>query len=145
MSPRSFFRINEMQITVLDLGLTFPTTDDALKIFLIPKIQLATSKTATACTVVDDISFIQTHASYIDRTGLVVFIVRMVFISILFPIPIVETALGVINHKAVNLVGIITKFLSILIMFMFIIEGAIVLYKSNFKLELQNKIRNIGW
>lgn len=69
----------------------------------------------------------------------------MVFISILFPIPFVEMGLGVINNKAVNLVGVITKILSILIMFMFIIEGAIVLYKSDFKLELQNKLRNIGW
>ena len=57
LGVRNFFRINEMQITALDLGLTFPTSEN-LKIFLIPKIQLATSKTAAACTVVSEITFI---------------------------------------------------------------------------------------
>lgn len=64
------------------------------------------------------------------------FILKQIFISLLFPIPLVEFALGLIKNPAVVLVGIVSKILCVVMIILFIIEGLIVNHKYSLKVNM---------
>lgn len=140
-----FLGENEMRITVMDVGQTIPSNDNTLKMFILPKIMLRDPSMASVCTVVDELVSLLDILFSLRITGLSMFILRTVIITILMPIPIIELILVIKKHPYALLLSIISKLVCVITLLCFIIEGYIVRYLQSYKTELQERIQNVGW
>lgn len=73
------------------------------------------------------------------------FTCKLVGVMLFLPVPIIEVIFFTRRHKATLYIGIGSKIGCIVVMMLFLIEGSMIRWTSNYKTDLQNSIRNIGW
>jgi hypothetical protein len=115
--------------------------------FLIPKITI--TQKSSACTVTNDLSSIESFVPTIQVTGLTIFIIRQVLVVLMFPLPFVENSIRLFSKnkkkiKKTKIIGIYSKLLVLLVLFSFIIEGAIIEFWTDKKTLLYYRILAFG-